>query len=55
VFAVRLTATIILGLATLLFAYAAFTVPAIAATPYLILALVLGAATFFARPHRASK
>jgi len=52
---VRIVAAVIIGLFTLLVWYTAFTVPAFAATSYLILALVLTVATYFVSPYRFRK
>jgi hypothetical protein len=52
-FAIRLTTSIILGLLAVLFLVSAFTVPAFAATPYLLIGFVLAAGTWIARPRRA--
>jgi hypothetical protein len=49
---VRIILMVLVALFALLFWYSAFTVPAFAATPYLILALVLTAATYFVSPFR---
>lgn len=48
----RIIGSVLLGLFALLFWYAAFTVPAVTATPYMIFALVLTTATYFVSPFR---
>lgn len=48
----RIVAAVLVGLLALLFWITAFTVPAFAATSYLIIALVLTVATYFVSPYR---
>lgn len=52
---VRIISAVFVALLALLFWYAAFTVPAVSATPYLILSLVLTVATYFVSPWRFRK
>lgn len=52
---VRYIVSAVVILFALLFWYAALTVPAISATPYLILALVLTVAAYFVSPFRFRK
>lgn len=49
---VRIILMVLISLIALLFWYSALTVPAFAATPYLILALVLTVVTYFVSPFR---
>jgi membrane protein YdbS with pleckstrin-like domain len=49
---VRIIVSIVIALFALLFWYSALTVPAFAATSYLILAIVLTVATYFVSPWR---
>jgi hypothetical protein len=49
---VRIVLAVVLALFALLIWYCAFTVPAVAATSYLILALVVSTATYFVSPFR---
>lgn len=52
---VRIVIASIVALFALLFWYCAFTVPAFAATSYLIVALVLTAVTYFVSPFRFNR
>jgi hypothetical protein len=49
---VRIILSLVIALFALLFWITAFTVPAFAATSYLIIALVLTVATYFVSPFR---
>jgi membrane protein YdbS with pleckstrin-like domain len=49
---VRIILAVLIALLALLFWYTAFTVPAFAATSYLIVALILTVATYFVSPWR---
>lgn len=52
---VRYIVAVVVVLFALLFWYSALTVPAVAATPYLILALILTVAAYFVSPLRFRK
>lgn len=49
---VRIILAVVLALLALLFLFSAFTVPAVSATPYLIIGLVLVVAMYFISPFR---